>query len=124
MILEILREGDGIGPRLAKIGAQIINAKRLRAKRSQQCIPRRRTDSLIAISPLKKHALGGQSVNIRRFGQRVTISTNIWLEIIHTDKQHIRPTISTHKQHDQGDKEQSMDVLALHLMNPAGLKPW
>jgi hypothetical protein len=92
MLLEMLRQCHGIGPCLAKVCAQVIDADRLRTQTGQQRIPRRRAHRLVAICLLKQHASRRQPVKMRRF-RRASVTAGNRLEIIDTDQQYVWPML-------------------------------
>jgi hypothetical protein len=93
--LEVLRQSDRIGRGIAKVGAQVVDAERLRPQACEQCISRRRADRLIAVGPIEPHAACGQLINVRSVGEFIAIASQQRLQVVDANKQHVGPLSCT-----------------------------
>ncbi len=89
MLHEVLRHGDGIGNDIAKVLPQTIDAQRCGAGAQEQIVSRRSTHRLVAIRPIEAQAPRRQPVDVRRFYERVAVTSEVRLQIVNANEQDI-----------------------------------
>lgn len=90
VVFEVLREGDGVGLGLAKVGRQVVYAERLGTEAGEERIAGRGADRLIAIGGVEADALGGEAVDVRGDRVWIAVAGNVRLQVVDADEEDIR----------------------------------
>ena len=107
VILEVLREGEGVGQFFIERVLQCIDLGGVRPESGQDADARRPADGLLAIGLLKQDAALRQSVDIRRFHVGGAVAAQLDAQVIHRHEQDIHRggVDDVCKCHDSDEKE-------------------
>ncbi|MDP3068986.1 MAG: hypothetical protein Q8N18_01800 [Opitutaceae bacterium] len=87
---EQFRQRHHVGQRLAEMGVQIPDLRRVGTRAREHAGARRRANCLLAIGAVEDHAALGETIDVRALDDRVAIAAELRPEIVGDEKQDIQ----------------------------------
>jgi hypothetical protein len=89
--LEELRQGRHIGHHRPEMRLQIVDANRVGPQSGHHRRPAWTAQRILIVGAVEPHAPRGQTIEVRRLHQRVTVGAEIVVQIVCRDEQDVRP---------------------------------